>query len=109
MYSDTVPLSDLPKHLESGTQDFSVVDLAAATAELDSHSQLHFSEAMEIGQESSQHNALQSPVEQSSAEFSFLQLLQVPPTDADKLAFLTENERFDPAINSIVPPLSEKF
>ena len=104
LYSDTVPLSDLPKPLE--TQNFSVVELASESDSNGMGTELPFSE---IGQESSQHNALQSPNEQFSAEFSFLQLLQVPPTDADKLEFLTENESFDPAINSIMPPLSEKF
>ena len=104
LYSDTVPLSDLPKPLE--TQNFSVVELASESDSNGMGTELPFSE---IGQESSQHNALQSPNEQFSAEFSFLQLLQVPCTDADKLEFLTENESFDPAINSIMPPLSEKF
>jgi len=80
LYTDTVPLSDLPKHSEL-RHKILVVDLAAATTELDSHSQLHFSE---IRQEPSQRNALQSPVEQSSAEFSILQLLQAFPTDTQK-------------------------
>jgi len=35
--------------------------------------------------------------------------LQIPPLDEEKLAFLTENERFDPVVNSIVSPLPEKF
>ena len=36
-------------------------------------------------------------------------MLQTPPSDEDKLTFLMENERFDPVINSIVSPLSDKF
>ena len=33
--------------------------------------------------------------------------MQTPPSD--RIEFLTENERFDPVINSIVSPFSDKF
>ena len=57
-----------------------------------------------VGPESSQ------PSENKSlGDFSYFQLLQTPPSEEDKLEFLTENERFDPVINSIVSPLSDKF
>jgi len=42
----------------------------------------------------------------SSTGFMFLQLLQIPPSDEEKLK---ENSNCDPAINSIVSLFSEKF
>jgi len=101
LYSDTVPLSDLPKHSEMAVVEFTPATIESGMGTV--------SETVEVGSESSQADPLPSPNEYLSSEFSFLQLLQIPPTDADKLQFLTENEVFNPAINSIVPPLSDKF
>lgn len=44
-----------------------------------------------------------------SANFSFLQLLLIPPTDEEKLEYLTINAKFDPVVASIVLPFSDKF
>jgi len=49
--------------------------------------------------------SIQPSKSRCSADFSFFQLLQTPPSDKDKLKFLTENEGFDPVINSIVSPV----
>jgi len=60
-----------------------------------------------VEQESSQCVSLAS--KKSSTSFMLLQLLQIPPSDEEKLKFLKENSNFDPAIDLIVAPFSDKF
>jgi len=102
LYSDSLPISDLPQFPQAQLQEASsVVELIASTSELGILS--HNSNKIEqsSGPESSQLK--------DTVDYSFFELLQIPPSDEEKLAFLTENERFDPVVNSIVSPLSEKF
>ena len=97
-----MPISDFPQFPQAQQQGASsVVELTANTFELDI---LYYS-----SNEIEQSSGLESSQLKDTVDYSFFELLQAPPSNEEKLAFLTENERFDPVVNSIVSPLSEKF
>jgi len=94
------------RQLQEGS---SVVKLTASTTELGLHDLSSCSDVANEIEPSTGPESYQPTENKSTVDFSFFQLLQTPPSDEDKLEFLTENERFDPVINSIVSPLSDKF
>ena len=109
LYNDSLPLSEFPQCSQAQPQQgLSVAELADSTSELE----LNDNEMELLVNDEVEHSFEPESIpgnEKSLADFSFFQLLWTPPSDEDKLAFLTENERFDPVINSIISPLSDKF
>ena len=99
-------MSELPQCSQAQPQQgLSVVELADSTSELE----LNDNEIELLANEVEHSEPIPGNESKSLADFSFFRLLQTLSSDEDKLAFLTENERYDPVINSIVSPLLDKF